>query len=51
MTPEARLRMEFDLPPIEEPGDYLLEFDLVVEGSAWFAERGSLTLDVPCSVS
>lgn len=51
MAPEARLRMEFDLPPIEEPGDYLLAFDLVVEGSAWFAERGSLTLDVPCSVS
>jgi hypothetical protein len=38
------------LPAIAEPGDYLLVFDLVVEGVAWFAERGSLTLDVPCRV-
>ena len=39
------------LPPIAEAGDYLLVFDLVIEGSAWFAERGSLTLDVPYRVA
>ena len=50
VPPESRLRMELVLPAIAEPGDYLLVFDLVVEGVAWFAERGSLTLDVPCRV-
>jgi hypothetical protein len=39
------------LPPIAEAGDYLLVFDLVIEGSTWFAERGSLTLDVPYRVA
>jgi hypothetical protein len=28
-----------------------LRFDLVIQGSAWFAERGSLTLDVPYRVA
>ena len=50
VPPERGARVELDLPPIKEAGDYLLVFDLVIEGSAWFAERGSLTLDVPCRV-
>lgn len=51
VPPDSRLRIEVVLPAIAEPGDYLLVFDLVVEGVAWFAERGSLTLDVPCRVT
>jgi hypothetical protein len=47
---EGRGRIAVELPPIAEPGDYLVVIDLVIEGSAWFAERGSLTLEVPCSV-
>ena len=50
VPPESRLRLELVLPAIPEPGDYLLVCDLVVEGVAWFAERGSLTLDIPCRV-
>ena len=48
--PEGGVRLDVQLPPITEAGDYLLVFDLVIEGSAWFAERGSLTLDVLCRV-
>ena len=48
---EGRARIAVELPPIAEPGDYLVVIDLVIEGSAWFAERGSLTLEVPCLVS
>jgi hypothetical protein len=48
--PEGGVRLDVQLPPITEAGDYLLVFDLVIEGSAWFAERASLTLDVLCRV-
>jgi SAM-dependent methyltransferase len=48
---EGRVRIAVELPPIAEDGDYLVVFDLVIEGSAWFAERGSLTLEIPCIVS
>ena len=51
VAPEGRVRLEMQLPPIAEAGDYLLVFDLVIEGSTWFAERGSLTLDVPYRVA
>ena len=51
VAPDGRVRLEMPLPPIAEAGDYLLVFDLVIEGSAWFAERGSLTLDVPYRVA
>ena len=47
---EGRGRIAVELPPIAEPGDYLVVIDLVIEGSAWFAERASLTLEVPCCV-
>jgi SAM-dependent methyltransferase len=51
VAPEEQVRLEMQLPPIAGPGDYLLVFDLVIEGCAWFAERGSLTLDVPYRVA
>jgi hypothetical protein len=50
IPPERRAQVELQLPPIGEAGDFLLVFDLVIEGSAWFAERGSLTLDLRCRV-
>lgn len=32
------------------PGDYVLEWDLVHEGRAWFSERGGITLSVDVTV-
>jgi hypothetical protein len=34
------------LPPIAEPGLYRVVFDLVIEGQAWFVERGSVPEEV-----
>jgi hypothetical protein len=42
--------VEFALAP-PEPGDYLLEFDLVSEGVGWFEMNGSATATVALSVS
>ena len=33
-----------------EPGDYVLEWDLVHEGRAWFGERGGITLRMEVTV-
>jgi hypothetical protein len=38
------------LPPIKHPGDYLMVTDLVIEGVAWFSDRGSMSVDVPIRV-
>jgi SAM-dependent methyltransferase len=38
------------LPPIDQSGDYVFVFDLVIEGEAWFADRGSRPLEVSCRV-
>lgn len=37
----GRVDVEIILPAIAEPGSYDVVFDLVVEGKAWFAEKGS----------
>jgi len=50
VAPDATARLSVELPAIAEAGEYLVIFDLVIEGSAWFAERGSLSLEVPCRV-
>ena len=50
VAPEQSVRLTATLPAIEQPGDYILAFDLVIEGLAWFAERGSLSVDVRCQV-
>jgi len=44
------VRLSVTLPPITIPGEYILTFDLVIEGRAWFAERGSIPIDVGCVV-
>lgn len=49
MEPGACVEVVMTLPPIQAPGAYLAVFDLVVEGTAWFAERGSRTVSVRIS--
>jgi SAM-dependent methyltransferase len=41
---EAELKLRVRLP--REPGDYILELDMVQERYAWFADRGSQTARV-----
>jgi len=38
------------LPPLEQPGRYRVVFDLVIEGTAWLAERGSRTAEITLDV-
>ena len=41
VEPNDRVVVEVHLPPIERPGSYEVEFDVVLEGVTWFAKRGS----------
>jgi hypothetical protein len=41
VAPGEQVAIDAELPQIDEPGDYLVVFDLVVEGLTWLAERGS----------
>jgi SAM-dependent methyltransferase len=50
IDPEEGVRLTVELPAIAAAGEYLIVLDLVIEGSAWFADRGSLSVDVPCRV-
>jgi SAM-dependent methyltransferase len=50
VAPERNVRVRAALPAIDTPGDYLIRFDLVIEGVVWFADRGSMTFEVPCGV-
>lgn len=43
LRPEDSVKISADLLLGLEPGDYVLEFDMVEEGSYWFAEKGSPT--------
>lgn len=47
---DETIRMTVALPPIETPGTYQVVFDLVIEGMAWFADRGSRTSAVTLHV-
>jgi SAM-dependent methyltransferase len=42
------LTLEMQVPT--DPGAYLLELDLVIEGVTWFADRGSPTATIPVDV-
>jgi SAM-dependent methyltransferase len=44
----VELTLEMQAPT--EPGEYLLEFDLVIEGVTWFADRGSPSTMIPVQV-
>jgi SAM-dependent methyltransferase len=50
VEPGETIRLGIVLPPIDQPGNYVIAFDLVIEGVAWFADRGSMTTEVPCRV-
>lgn len=41
VAPGQQIAMKLTLPHISQPGAYRVVFDLVVEGQAWFADRGS----------
>jgi SAM-dependent methyltransferase len=47
---DTRVTVLLQLPPIAEPGAYLAVCDLVIEGFAWFAERGSKTVTLAIHV-
>jgi len=49
-APGRTQRVEFALTP-PDPGDYLLEFDLVSEGVGWFEMNGSATITRAITVS
>jgi SAM-dependent methyltransferase len=44
----VELTLEMQAPA--DPGAYLVEFDLVIEGVTWFADRGSPTTTIPVQV-
>jgi SAM-dependent methyltransferase len=50
IQPEQAVDVRALIPPVDEPGDYEIAFDLVVEGQAWFADRGSVPLIIRCIV-
>jgi SAM-dependent methyltransferase len=46
IEPAELLEIEFDLPSPPAPGRYRVEFDLVAEQVAWFADNGNPTVTV-----
>jgi len=50
VAPNETVRVRATLPEITEPGDYLVTFDLVIEGKAWFSDRDSVSVDLPIRV-
>lgn len=43
MRPDADTKIEVEFLPDLEPGDYILQFDLVEEKVTWFEDKGSPT--------
>jgi hypothetical protein len=50
ISPEEAVTLEAALPPIAAAGAYVVVFDLVIEGMAWFADLGSSPLAVNLDV-
>ena len=50
LRPGEEAEISFDVRAPARPGDYLLELDMLQEGVAWFAHKGSKTLRVPVRV-
>lgn len=51
VAPGDALDITLDMHAPTDPGAYLLELDLVVEGVTWFADRGSPTSTIPVHVT
>jgi SAM-dependent methyltransferase len=50
VPPGAAIELALEMQAPTDPGAYLLELDLVIEGVAWFADRGSPTVTIPVEV-
>ncbi|MBL8114694.1 MAG: glycosyltransferase [Acidobacteria bacterium] len=50
VAPGASLKLEAGLVTPTEPGEYVLELDLVQEFVSWFSARGGATLEVPMTI-
>jgi SAM-dependent methyltransferase len=50
VEPGATIPLTLEMQAPTEPGAYLLELDLVIEGVAWFADHGSPTATIPVQV-
>jgi SAM-dependent methyltransferase len=50
VMPERSIQVVAQLPPVHESGRYVIDFDLVVEGVNWFADRGSMPLTIQYEV-
>ncbi len=50
LAPQHGIRTTAALPGVDRPGRYRAVFDLVIEGRAWFADRGSMPLEVTWTV-
>ena len=50
VTPGARVHVDVRVQAPEEPGDYLIVFDLVQESRTWFSDRGIPTAGVRLQV-
>jgi hypothetical protein len=46
IAPGAQVTLDVLLPPLTTAGEYVVVFDLVVEGMTWFAAEGSPPLEV-----
>jgi hypothetical protein len=51
VDPGARLLVNADVQAPNRPGDYLLAWDMVVEHSGWFSERGNRPAEVAVTVA
>ena len=50
VEPDDRTAVDVELPAIDCPGSYEVEFDIVLEGVTWLAERGSPTTSLRLTV-
>ena len=50
MKPSEEITVNAKIITPKNPGDYLLEFDLVQEGIGWFKDKGSTTLMKPVKI-
>lgn len=50
VAPGAAVTVQAEVGAPAAPGQYVLKWDMVEEGVAWFAWRGAATLDVPVNV-
>ncbi len=50
VRPGSTVHIPIVFPPIDVPGDYIISVDLVVEGRTWFADRGSMAIDLECRI-